>query len=193
MSEETTEQEIQTDNETETESTGFEQLPDDHPLVKTLAIQKQELKDLRKSYSAANHELDEIRKASLTDQERLVENARQETMSAMKREFAGRLVEAELKTALNGRSLDGNAILGFDKNKFIDSDGEVDTVAITEWVESNTKPADPIPPDLGQGIRGKTISGSAQIRSRDDLSNMSNAEILAARKDGRLDALMGRN
>jgi hypothetical protein len=37
------------------------------------------------------------------------------------------------------------------------------------------------------------MSGSAQIRSREDLSNMSNTEILAARKDGRLDILLGKN
>lgn len=146
-----------------------------------------------KANAQAAKELENLKRESLSDQERLIEATRDETRHAVRLEFAGRLVEAELKSALNGRVLDGNAILGFDKSTFIDENGDIDTDAITAWVEAHTKSAEPVMPDLGQGLRGKTISGSAQIRSRDELSNMSNEEILAARKDGRLDALMGKN
>lgn len=191
MSEETIETDVQ--EETESNENEFEQYPTDHPLVKTLAAQKAELKELRKTNSATTRELDEIRKASLTEQERIVENVRSETRQSVQMEFAGRLVEAELKSALSNRVLVADALISFDKKQFIDENGDIDTEAISAWVDAHTKPADAPLPNLGQGIRGKTISGSTMIRSRDDLANMSNAEILAARKDGRLDSLMGKN
>lgn len=146
-----------------------------------------------KANAEAAKELEALKKASLSDQERLIESTREETRQAVRLEFAGKLVDAELKSALNGKTLEGNAVLDFNKSAFIDDSGDIDTEAIQAWVEAHTKSAETVLPDLGQGVRGKTISGSAQIRSRDELSNMSNEEILAARKDGRLDAIMGKN
>jgi hypothetical protein len=146
-----------------------------------------------KANAQAAKELEELKRESLTEQERLIESTREDTRQAVRMEFAGKLVEAELKSALNGRVLEGNAILGFDKSAFIDENGDIDTEAISAWVEAHTKTVEPVMPDLGQGLRGKTLSGSTQIRSREDLSNMSNSEILAARKDGRLDILLGKN
>jgi DNA polymerase III alpha subunit (gram-positive type) len=145
-----------------------------------------------KANAEAAKELEALKKASLSDQERLIESTREETRKAVRLEFAGKLVDAELKSALNGKTLEGNAILDFNKSAFIDDSGDIDTEAIQAWVEAHTKPAEAPLPDLGQGVRGKTISGSAQIRSREELSNMTPDEILAARKDGRLDALMGK-
>jgi DNA polymerase III alpha subunit (gram-positive type) len=145
-----------------------------------------------KANASATKELEAIKKASLTDQERLIESTRDETRQAMRLEFAGKLVDAELKSALTGKVLEGNALLDFNKSAFIDDSGDIDTEAIQAWVEAHTKPAEPSFPDLGQGARGKTNSGSSQIRSREELSNMSPQDILAARKDGRLDALMGK-
>lgn len=186
--------EIETTNDEvveKTDSSEFAKLPDDHPLVKTLAATRQEMKEIRKSYASASSELEEFRKASLTDQERLIESTRVETAQAIRKEFAGKLAEAELKSALNGKVLDGNAILSFDKTSFIDENGDVDSTAISAWVEAHTKTAETTLPDLGQGIRGKT-SGKSQIRSREELQSMSRQEILEARKDGRLDSLMGK-
>lgn len=146
-----------------------------------------------KANAQAAKELDALKKESLTDQERLIESTREETRLAVRLEFASKLVDAELKSALNGRTVEGNALLTFDKSQFIDESGDIDTEAVQAWVEAHTKTPDSALPDLGQGVRGKTISGSAQIRSRDELLNMSNEEILAARKDGRLDAIMGKH
>lgn len=146
-----------------------------------------------KANAQAAKELEELKKASLTDQERLIESTRTETAQAIRKEFAGKLAEAELKSALNGKVLEGNAILSFDKSTFIDENGDVDSAAIQAWVEAHAKSAEITFPDLGQGIRSKTISGKSPIRSRDELLSMSNEEILAARKDGRLDSLMGKN
>lgn len=146
-----------------------------------------------KANSQAAKELDDLRKASQTDQEKLIAATREETALQVRREFAGKLVDAELKASLNGRVLDASAILSFDKTSFITDSGEIDTAALTAWVEAHTKSNEPVIPDLGQGVRGKNVSGTAQIRSRADLVNMTNSEILEARKDGRLDSLMGKN
>ncbi len=193
MSEEDTTPEVDTESEeTETvdDDSTPQELPDDHPLVKTLAKQRAELKELKKSYSQANRELDEIKKASLSDQERLVEDAKTETAKAIRLEFAEKLVEAELKSALKGRTVPGDALLSFDKAGFVDDNGDIDSEAIATWVDAHSEQAEAPKPDLGQGARGSS-KAQAQIRSRDELKNMSPDEILKARKDGRLDSLMG--
>ena len=177
--------------EMDVEDKDYEELPDDHPLVKTLAKQRAELRELKRTYTQANKELDEYRKSQLTEQERLIEQTKDETRKAVRLEFAGKLVEAELKSALKNRTLVGDAILEFDKARFIDDNGEIDSEAIATWVETHSMTADTPKPDLGQGPRGNKAS-LAQIRSRDELNTMSPAEILQARKDGRLDSLMGK-
>jgi hypothetical protein len=143
--------------------------------------------DRARTNAAAAKELDELRKANMTDQEKLVEDTRR----AVRTEFSSKLVEAELKSQLGGKNIDADALLTFNKAEFVDSNGDVDSEAITAWVETHTKTPE-ITPDLGQGVRSKTLTGKSQIRSRDDLRNMTPAEILAARKDGRLDSLMGK-
>lgn len=167
------------------------ELPDDHPLVKTLAKQRAELKELRKTYSQASKDLDDVRKSQLTEQERLIEQAKDDTRREVRLEVAEKLVEAELKSSLKGRALAGDSILDFDKKAFIDNSGDVDSDAIATWVEAHSMQTEAPKPDLGQGARGSQGSLS-QIRSREELERMSPAEILAARKDGRLDSLMGK-
>ena len=144
-----------------------------------------------KSNGQAVKELDEIRKSQLTDTEKLIEQTREETSQAVRKEFAVKLVDAEFKSLLGGRSLDGSSLLDFDKSSFIQADGNIDSEAIQSWVEAHSTKAEQTIPDLGQGARGKNPSKS-QIRSRDELKNMSPAEIMAATKDGRLDSLMGK-
>ena len=168
------------------------ELPNDHPLVKTLAKQRAELKELRKTYTQASKELDEVRKSQLSDTERLIEQTKDDTRRAVRLEFAEKLVEAELKSSLKGRTLEGDSILAFDKTAFIDDNGDIDSDAIATWVEAHSTQLEAPKPNLGQGPRGDKNS-LAQIRSRDELDGMTPAEILQARKDGRLDALMGKS
>lgn len=144
-----------------------------------------------KSNMAAAKELDEIRKSQLTDTEKLIEQTKSETTQSVRREFATKLVDAELKAHLNGRVVDSNALLSFEKSAFITEDGNIDSEAIQSWVEAHSKETGAPAPDLGQGARGKNPSKS-QIRSRDELANMSSADILQARTEGRLDSLMGK-
>jgi hypothetical protein len=144
-----------------------------------------------KSNMTAAKELEEIRKSQLTETEKLIEQTKTETALSVRREFSGKLIEAELKAQLNGRVLEGGALLSFDKSSFINDEGDVDSEAIQSWVEAHSKSTEAQLPDLGQGSRGNNPSKS-QIRSRDELKNMSPADILQARKEGRLDSLMGK-
>lgn len=139
----------------------------------------------------AAKELEELKKSQLSETERLIESTKDETRLAVRMEFAEKLVDAELKSNLTGRVLEGNALLDFDKSAFIDGDGNVDSEAVQVWVDAHSTKTDAPKPDLGQGARGSTTSLS-QIRSRDELHNMSSKEIMAARADGRLDSLMGK-
>lgn len=185
----------ETDNveapETGDDAPSFDEYPEDHPLVKTLAKQKAELRELRKTYSQASKELEEYRKSQLTEQERLIEETKEETARAVRFEYAEKLVDAELKSSLKGRTLDAGSLFEFDKKAFINETGDIDSEAIATWVEAHSIAAEMSKPDLGQGQRGNK-QGLAQIRSKDELSTMTPAEILEARKDGRLDALMGK-
>jgi hypothetical protein len=203
MSQDVTEKDEATETVTELEQstqpeTGevdeFEEYPQDHPLVKTLYKQRAELKALnrkREQFEQATTELESFRQSQLSDQERAVEQAKEETKRAVRLEFAEKLVEAELKSALKGRTLVGDAVLEFSKASFVDESGDIDSDAIVLWVEAHSIQADAPKPDLGQGARGNKAS-LAQIRSREELASMTPAEVLAARKDGRLDSLMGK-
>jgi hypothetical protein len=144
-----------------------------------------------KANALAAKELEELKRGQLSDTERLIEQTKEETARAIRQEFAQKLVDAELKAALNGRVLEGNALLDFNRSSFITDSGDIDTASIQSWVEAHSKTASLPAPDLGQGVRGSNPSAS-QIRSREELNNMSSAEILQARREGRLDALMGK-
>jgi len=144
-----------------------------------------------KANVAAAKELEEIKKSQLSETEKLIEQTKTETAQEIRREFATKLVDAELKSALQGRVMEAGALLSFDKSFFILEDGNIDSEAVQSWVEAHSKTTEIPAPDLGQGNRGKNPS-KAQIRSRDELANMTPADILQARKEGRLDTLMGK-
>lgn len=144
-----------------------------------------------KANDQAVKDLDQLKRTQLTDQERLVESAKDETRLAVRVEFAGKLVDAEFKSSLNGRSLDSSALLDFDKSSFITDSGEVDSDAITAWVEAHSTKTALTSPEMGQGTRGAS-SDLAQISSRDEFKNMSPEQILEAHNSGRLDKMMGK-
>ena len=120
---------------------------------KTLARKHEER---AKANAKAVTELEDLKKSMLTEQERAIEDAKRESRQQTVAEYSGKLVDAKLQAALNGRTLDANAILSFDKSTFIAESGDVDEDAIAQWVESNTKIQETVYPDLAQGQRGST-------------------------------------
>lgn len=113
--------------------------------------------DRAKANAAAAKELDEFRKAAMSDQERAVAEARAAGAAEVRAAFASRLVDAEVRAAAAGRPVDVDALLeGLDRSRFLTDDGEPDTKAIAAWVDRVApvpEAGEPSFPDLGQGVR----------------------------------------
>lgn len=119
-------------------------------------------KDAEKAKTASNavKELEQLKASSMTEQEKLVEQARTEARSVALAEVGGRLVDASVRVAAAGRIPDetvGVLLQGLDRSKFLDDNGEVDEKSIAVFVDGIApKQTEPEPqgfPDLGQGAR----------------------------------------
>jgi hypothetical protein len=106
----------------------------------------------------------------MSDQERADAEATAKARADALREAGGRLVDAELRVAANGRTFDTNALLALDRTTFLTDDGDVDADAIKTWVEehssateTSTEPAPQGPLgagiDLGQGSNQNVAIG----------------------------------
>lgn len=125
--------------------------------VEKWKTQSRKHEERAKANAAAAKELEEFKKASMTDQEKAVETARAEARTEALREVGSKVVNAEVRAAIAGRALDADALLeGLDASKFIGEDGEPDRDAITAWVDRIAPVPEEKPPgfpDLGQGAR----------------------------------------
>lgn len=110
-------------------------------------------------------ELDKLRTASMSEQEKAVAAAKEEGRTAAAEEarktFGSRLVDAELKAALAGRAVDEKqrtALLSrLDRTQFLTADGEVDAKAVTEWANDV---APTRAPSYDGGARGGPAKGA---------------------------------
>lgn len=106
----------------------------------------------------SNHdELEQLRRESMSDQERAIAEARDTTRSETLREVAGRLVDAEVRSASVNRPVNVDALLdGLDRSRFLTEDGEVDRDAVSTWLDQLAPAQQPprVASDLGQGARG---------------------------------------
>lgn len=159
----------------------FEHLPDDHPLVKTLKTLREELKAAKGDAATAAEKAkkwDDAEAANLSElekaQARIAELERAATDSEMKALRANIAAETGVPAALlTGADEDGlrasaEALLAF----------------------KGTAPK--APASEGQGKVGTPIGGPVQITAS-ELSSMSTAEINQARREGRLDHILGKS
>lgn len=141
------------------------------------------------SYKDAARELEQLRAAGMSEQDRAIETARQEARTSALAELNERLVAAELKAqaAAAGTNLPDADFLNL--NRFLDSEGAPDTEAIAAFVSAlpATKDTPVYRQDLGLGRQGTSTAGQL---TRSDLSRMTPAQVNKARDEGRLDALM---
>lgn len=113
--------------------------------------------DRSKENAKKARELEQLQRAAMTDAERQIAEARDAGRAEATQTLVGRLVDAEIRVAANGRTFTPDAVLSLDRNQFITDDGSVDTDAIAKWVDANstaqvTEPEGPLSPfDLGQG------------------------------------------
>lgn len=99
-------------------------------------------------------ELEQLRQASMSDQEKAVAAAREEGRKEAAKQTGVRLVDAEVRACAAGRKVDVDALLdGLDRSRFLTDDGEPDTKQIAAWVERIAPASANGAPDLGQGTR----------------------------------------
>lgn len=108
---------------------------------------------------SARAELDKIREATQSEQEKAINAAKAEGLKEGARSMASRIVDAEIRAAAAGR-LDKDQLAtlleGLDRGRFVDDDGEVDTERVAKFVngiapKAGSQPRERI--DLGQGSR----------------------------------------
>lgn len=107
-----------------------------------------------KANAAAARERDELKRSSMTEQERAVDEARAAARTEVMAEVAETRVDDAVRAAAAGRTVDIEALLeGLDRRKFVGDDAQPDRKAITEWLD-RVAPAGRTVTDLGQGARG---------------------------------------
>ncbi len=121
--------------------------------------------DRAKANHLAAKELETLRQQSMTETERAVAAARTEAEKTTALRYGGRLVDAEVRAAAAGRTIDVPTLLeGLDRSRFLNEDGEPDVKAISAWVDKlSPKPTEPARsgfPDVGQGARGTASSAN---------------------------------
>lgn len=129
--------------------------------------QSRKNEDRAKENKKARDELDALHKASMSDTDRAIAEAREAGRSEALSTAGARLVDADIRVAAAGRTVDVDALLeGLDRSKFLTDDGEPDSDAIKAWVD-RIAPAQaeqeegPLGSglDLGQGSRQSTPIG----------------------------------
>lgn len=145
-------------------------------------------------------EFDKLAEQQKTEAEKAVEAARLEGRSEALSAANDRLLRAEVKAAAAGKLSDpADAVRMLDLSSFkVGDDGEIDSGAIGAAIEDlvRSKPYLAAQPQGFQGSgdngsRGGKPGGPAQITSRAELRKMTPAEIVKARKEGRLNRLLG--
>ena len=143
-----------------------------------------------KANSGAMKELEQLRKASMTDTEKAITEAKAAARAEVLAEVGASLVDAEVRAATMGRQLDADALLdGLNRSRFLGDDGKPDRAAITEWLDRLAPKGEVkrTATDTGQGARGAPAAGAI---TREQLKTMTSAQIEAARKSGKLDHLL---
>lgn len=129
----------------------------DEAYVKQL---RSEAAKFRSEAKAAAEELEQLRRAAMTEQERAIVEAREEGRRMAATEWGSKMVDAEIKAVAAGRFSEGqmNVLFqGLNRAAFLKEDGSVDMKSVQEFVEGLApRPPESKPqsfPDLGQGIR----------------------------------------
>lgn len=162
-------------------------------LKKALAAARKDAKDERRLRTAAERQLaDKDRPAD----ELAIEAAKREARDAVLGEANARIVRAEVKGALAGKVTDLALALAVIDTADIDvsEDGDVDPAsvesAISALIEKHPSlAAKRFGSGADQGAKGRQ-SVAAQV-TQQELENMTPEQVVQARKDGRLNKLLG--
>lgn len=193
----------------EGEQSGDEPLGE--PGKKALEAERAKRKEFERKAKRADDleaEIQQLREQQMSDQEKALDKARKEAAKEARAEAMSeankRLFRAEVKAAAVGKVADPELLadpdvalrlLGLDEVPVTEA-GDVDAEAISDALDAlvESKPylavgdRQPVPGG-DQGPRGG--NGVSQL-TRDQLQNMTPEQLVAAKKEGRLDKLMGR-
>lgn len=159
-----------------------------------------------KANAKAAKELDELRVASMNDNEKAIAEAKRQGRQEATAELSEKIVGARIEAALTGVVPDPAAIVDdLNLGKYVTESGDVDTEAIealrVKYAALNaggaasdegngnggkSKPK----PDLKQGNRGNGSGGKPQL-TRAQLTGMTPEAIEQARLDGQLNDVLG--
>ncbi|MFW7414752.1 hypothetical protein [Demequina sp. SO4-18] len=164
---------------------------------KALDAMKAKVKEANSKATAAAEERDRLKAAAEGreaewETERKAEKEREE-------KFRARYLKAEIKAAAKGVLADPEDAFKFlDLDDFeVTEDGDVDTDAIASALKSLAERKSYLAVQDGPRFNGSSDSGPRNDGPRqvtkDQLSTMTHAEIDKARREGRLDRLLGKN
>ena len=127
----------------------------------------------RSEAKKAAEELEKLRKAAMTEQERAIAEAQESGYKRALTEVGTRLVDAEIRAVAAGRFTDGQMgvlLQGLNRAAFLAEDGTVDVKSVQEFVDGlapkQPEPSVPGFPDLGQGARSAAppLNGDPLLR-----------------------------
>lgn len=140
-------------------------------------------KESSKAITETRKELDELKRRTMSDQDKEIEKAKEEARNEVRAQVGAKLVEAEIKVKAAGRLSDEaieTLIENLNTSKFLTDDGDVDTDMVAELVDGivPAKGDDNDPgkgkgkrPDMGQGRRkgsskASVTTGADRYRER---------------------------
>ncbi|MFC4116465.1 hypothetical protein [Nonomuraea zeae] len=170
-------------NETQPETVDVDALIAERDKWKTFARTHED------RWKTASKELDDLRKASLPDAERVIEEAKEKARSETLAEVGSRLATAELRAAAAaaGVVIPDTVTQYLDVSRFIGDDGNPNADAISSFIASLPQPK---APKFSQNVGiGPQSSGVSQL-TREDLGRMTPDQINKARDEGRLNSLL---
>lgn len=134
---------------------------------KALDAEREARKAAEKAAKAAKAELDALRQASMSDQEKAVAEAQAKGRTEAMTALGSKLAAAEIRAAAAGRLTDEQLVAlldGLNFASFVNEDGEVDQAKVVKFVDGIAPKPDPSVtptfPDLGQGARQTLALGS---------------------------------
>lgn len=122
--------------------------------------------DRWKQNATAAKELEELKKRSMSDQEKAVAEAKNAGQAEAMKVYGRRLVDAEVRAAVADRQVDVDALLdGLDRSRFLGEDGEPDSKAIKAWVDRIAPKQAGRTNPLAQGARGTRGDSTPDMNS----------------------------
>ena len=107
---------------------------------KAIEAERAARKEAEKQAKAFQAELDKLRKQTMSDSEKAVNDAKEAGKAEARAHYGGLLVGEAYRTFTVGRTMNPEAALDFDRLAFLDDDGAVKREDLKKWVEDNSTP-----------------------------------------------------